>query len=65
MTEVEKTPYIRLTEEDQVRYDREIEEFNRTGFFTDKNGVSSKTYKPKKQGKKGCWSAYLRMSKAD
>ena len=53
MTDDQKAPYLRLTEKDQVRYDREIKEFNQTGFFTDKTGVSSQTYKPKKQGKKG------------
>lgn len=41
MTEDEKKKYVDLAADDQKRYEKQTEEFNRLGYFFDKDGVKS------------------------
>ena len=43
-----KQPYESLSLQDKSRYDREMEEFDKNGYFTNQEGVCSSTLKPKK-----------------
>lgn len=44
-----KQKYIDMSEGDRVRHDREVDEFTKTGFFTNKEGINSKDVEPKYQ----------------
>ena len=47
MDEKAKQPYVKMHAQDQERYDREMLQFNKTGYFTNKDGVCSSTLKAK------------------
>lgn len=44
MTDSDKKEFIELEEQDRKRFEREMAEYNKTGYFTDKNGINSKTF---------------------
>lgn len=41
MGEKERAPFVKLSEEDKVRFDREMKQFETLGYFVDKDGVKS------------------------
>lgn len=41
MSDAEKQPFVALSRQDSIRFKREYDEFRRTGFFTDEQGVHS------------------------
>ena len=43
MSDKQKAPFNKLSEADKVRHQNEMKEFKETGFFTNKDGVNSKT----------------------
>ena len=47
MDEKAKQPYVKVHAKDQERHDREMAQFNKTGYFTNKDGVCSSTLKAK------------------
>ena len=53
LNEKAKEPYLKLQADDLNRYDKEMGEFNKTGFFTNKEGVHSSTLKAKVKRSKG------------
>ena len=48
-----KEPYLKMQAKDQLRYDNEMSQFNKTGYFTNKEGVCSSTLKAKVKKNKG------------
>lgn len=54
MSEEAKKPYVELSEQDKQRHAKEMKEYETTGFFTNAEGVNSKTLEPiKAKVKKG------------
>jgi hypothetical protein len=47
MNEEAKKEFHDIAKLDEIRHQRELEEFNSTGFFINKNGVNSKDIEPK------------------
>ena len=45
MTEEEKQPYYDMYDQDKIRYDNQMKEFNQTGHWTMENGTNSKDCK--------------------
>ena len=41
MSEEEKKPFILQSEQDRKRFEKEMSEFEKLGYFTDQNGVKS------------------------
>ena len=52
LNEKAKEPYLKLQAKDQLRYDNEMSQFNKTGYFTNKEGVCSSTLKAKAKKQK-------------
>ena len=54
LNDEQKQPFVEKEKADRVRYEKEMKEFNETGFFTNKEGVNSKDLdKVKVKPKKG------------
>ena len=47
MSDADKTEFVKIAEEDKARFDKEMDEFQKTGYFTNKDGVNSKDLTPK------------------
>lgn len=47
MVEEQKKEYAEMAKLDEARHERELKEFNETGYFTNKDGVNSKDIAPK------------------
>lgn len=52
LSDQQKQQYIQMAEEDKQRYQKEMKQVAKKGYFTDKNGVDSRTMKAPK-AKKG------------
>ena len=48
MDEKARKEYTDLAAQDQSRYENELNQMEKTGFFTNKEGICSSTLKPKK-----------------
>jgi hypothetical protein len=47
MNEEAKKEYVDMAKLDEIRHQRELDEYAKTGFFTNKDGVNSKDIEPK------------------
>jgi len=52
LSDKDKAPYVATAEEDKKRHDKELEEYKKTGFFTNKDGVHSSKLQVKIKKKK-------------
>lgn len=59
LNEEAKKEYVEASKLDETRHQREMDEFSKTGYFINKNGVNSKDVEPKLKKVK---SSYMETS---